>query len=85
MCQWTGEADWTGPAAAAEHAWMREHAPELGSNPPGNLIAPGQWNGHGRMVGCSGAIEHGRGVTREFFPVIVLESCDPDSVTQTGG
>lgn len=71
-CQWSGEADWTAPARWAEFDWMREHAPELGSDPPASMVAPGQWRGHGRMVGCSGAIEDGRGVAREFAVEVTL-------------
>ncbi len=83
-CQWTGEADPLGPAEGAEHAWLElhreRHGTELGDCRPGSLICPAAWNGHGSMVGCSGAIENGRGVTREFAPTIVMAT-EPDDIT----
>lgn len=76
VCQWTGEQDWSGPAECAERRFLdshfAEHGAELGDQRPGNLVCPGAWNGHGTMVGASGAIENGRGVTREFAVEAIL-------------
>lgn len=40
LCGYSGERTPLQPALRAEKAWLAQHAPNLGDNPPRDLVAP---------------------------------------------